>query len=196
MRISLLFIISTLFVKSLTAQCIKTITKSGLEKEMFLYGFMGNDVYKFFVAKVNEVSDDVFVCKFLHSNSEYVFDHFKRSTYDKSMMQATVNMNKGGKYPKGTIFHFLSYISDQGGMCNLNNVEEIEFQECITTFADDGRSYLGSVTRNKGNYKITYYHTNSVYEFDTNWVIKKVTKGTYKIGGKARTEYAHTVEFK
>ncbi|MEO6670088.1 MAG: hypothetical protein ABIN36_11470 [Ferruginibacter sp.] len=194
MRIVLLFIFSTLIAPSLSAQCIKTIQKNGLEPDMFLWGYMGDDLKKMYVAKIESVSGNGFNCKFLHSNSQYVFDGFTPFIGGKALQKATVNSSKGGKYPRGTIFHFTVFVADKTGICNLD-LEDIQFQECITTF-NDGRSYLGNVMRNKGNYIVSYYHSYSIYEFDSNWVIKEVTNGSYKIGEKVTSRYAHSVDFK
>ena len=172
------------------AQCESKIYKPSLETGMMIIGVM-DDGSKIYVARVISVTGTDFDGQFVHSNSLYSFKNMK--TDSDELSEATVTKNTRGKYPPGTIFKFFIYATAASD-CSLENHFADDNTPCISTF-NDGKTFLGNVEQQGENYIITYWHSNSIYTFDKDWKIIKVSGGSYPVGQNVKVAYAQKVDF-
>lgn len=174
-------------------QCEKAIKKTNLETGMMLFGTFDKNAAQVYVARVSAVTATGFTCVYMQSNSTYWFKEVTLNKEGADFAKATVANNKGGKYSAGSKFEFLTFAAAPDA-CNLNSKNDYKNENCMCTF-NDGKTFLGSVSRVNGQYEITFLHSSSKYYFDDNWKIKKVTGGAYAPGQKVKVVYAQEVSF-
>ena len=186
-------LIIILFLTTLTqlsiAQCELETKRENLAVGMIVIGTLDNNDADIYSSRITKVTQGGFECEFVHTNSNYVFGDFSQDS--DFYATAKVVSNRGGKFAAGTIFKFLVYVAAPDA-CDLRSEEMPEHLICITTF-QDGKTFLGFLSRTNDEYTIFYPHSSSTYTFDGKWKITSVKGGKYKVGQAVKIEFAQKV---
>lgn len=133
---------------------------------------MSNNAKNLFVAEVTEVNGTEFSCRFVHSNSKYVFKNYKSTP---EMKTADVKSTDKGVFKQGTSFMFWVYTPTQ----DCGAVLKVTFK--------DGKSYLADSFSSGDNYELKFTHSGSKYIVSKDQVILS-SGGTYKKGETVKWE--------
>jgi|GEM_PF-5168106 len=177
------------------AQCNENITGQKMQKGMYIYTYPVSAEDKKYVAEILSVDATGFSCRFLHSNTVYQFNDFRRSDDGPATrMQATVRSSRGGAFQTGTVFKMNVFMADPEP-CDLAKTEEGSFYDIIATFAADNKTYLARIGMEGEKYMIRFAHSNADYTTDKNFKVLAVKGGGYKVGSQIKVKHARILQF-
>lgn len=185
-KVTLFILLSIAFAGYVTAQ-----VKTG---DFIRVSF--GDEQKIYTAEISSVTGTSFSCRFLHTQSTYVFKNLREgeTIYD---FTAVVESTKGGGYQKGTNALFYIYRPDYKKEVTSSNYNDYleknkhsNGQANIIAKFPDGLKYMAnikkSITADNTIVSVFFTHTSSVYTI--NIADGKVVEsgGAYKKGTKVQ----------
>lgn len=186
-QLTLKFIIMKMTITFIALCFTVCIAQAQVKTGDFLLAEFKGDT-RLYVAEVFKVSGNVVSCRFLHSQSEYVFKNLQPldGLVSKTTVSAVVASTKNGKYKAGAKVNLDVYRPNYTTTLKSNDLKKMQPSETLVAKFEDGKNYFAT---HEGAdeleiMKIEFMHTQHIYEFDTEGVIIK-SGGKYKAGGKA-----------